>query len=101
MIKLGELGELEKNAIESLAKALGFFARNRAYGYIDRLANAFSLATARQVLTEVLRDLKSEHDRGESVFLPRPQDVELLLTLCEKDLTVLKIVAALALSYAR
>jgi len=52
-------------------------------------------------LTEALRDLRSEHDRGESVFLPRPQDVEVLLRLSEEDLSVLKILAALALSYAR
>ena len=101
MVKLSELGESEKQALENLARALSHFAKGRAYGYIDRLANAFSVTTARQVLTEALRDLRSEHDRGESVFLPRPQDVEVLLRLSEEDLSVLKIVAALALSYAR
>lgn len=101
MVRLRELGESEKQALENLARALSYFARNRAYGYIDRLANAFSIATARQVLTEALRDLKSEHDRGENVFLPRPQDVETVLRLSEDDLSMLKIVAALALSYMR
>ncbi|MCX8205188.1 MAG: hypothetical protein N3H31_06010, partial [Candidatus Nezhaarchaeota archaeon] len=53
----------------------------------------------RQVLMEALRDLRSMRDRGEDVRLPKPEDVETLLKLSEGDLSILKVVAALALSY--
>ncbi|MEM2498254.1 MAG: hypothetical protein QXR81_07765 [Candidatus Nezhaarchaeales archaeon] len=96
---LSELKEEEREALENLAKALAYFARGRAYGYIDRLANAFSVVTARQVVTEALRDLRSLRDRGEDAYLPKLKDVEAVLRLSESDLSVLKVVAALALSY--
>lgn len=100
VVKLSELSEGERKALESVARALGYFARERTYGYIDRLANAFNVVTARHVITEALRDLKSERDQGEvRIWLPKAEEVEVVLKLCEKDLSVLKVLASLALAY--
>ena len=99
-VRLSALSEDERRALDSIARALSYFARERIYGYIDKLANAFNVVTARHVITEALRDLKSERDRGnEKIWLPRAEDVEVVLKLCEKDLSVLKILASLALAY--
>ncbi|MGC8987814.1 hypothetical protein [Infirmifilum sp.] len=95
-----DLNEEEKKALRNLARGLSYFARERAYGYIDRIANAYSVITLRQVLMEALRDLKSEYDRGEDVFMPTGKDVETFSKLAELDLSFAKIVASLAISYS-
>jgi len=99
VVSLSDLSPEEREAVRSLARALSYFARERAYGYIDRLANAFSILTARHVLTEMLRDLKSERDRGADVWIPKGNEVEKVLEIAEKDLSILKVVASLALAY--
>jgi intergrase/recombinase len=99
-IHYSSLSEEEVSAVRSVARGLSYFARERAYGYIDRVANAFSVTTLRQVLTEFLRDLKSEQDRGAEVFMPSAKDVETFLKLAERDLSIAKVVASLALAYS-
>ena len=99
MLRLRDLGDEDRRAVESVARALSYFAKSKAYGYIDRLANAFSVTTARHVITEALRDLKSERDRDPNVWLPKGDDVERVLKLIEVDLSILKVIASLALSY--
>jgi len=99
MIRLNELSGDEMKALTNIAKALSYFARERAYGYIDRLANAFSTNTVRQVLSEAIRDLKSEYDRGANVFMPKGSDVEIVLRLSERDPSILKVVSSLAIAY--
>ncbi len=94
------LSSEDEIAIKNIARGLSYFARERAYGYIDRMANAFSIITLRHVLSEFLRDLKSEYDRGANVFMPSAKDVEAFLRLAEKDLSIVKIVASLALAYS-
>jgi len=90
----------ETLAVRNVARGLSYFARERAYGYVDRIANAFSITTLRQVLTEFLRDLKSEQDRGAKIFIPSAKDIETLLKLAERDLSIAKVVASLALAYS-
>jgi CRISPR type I-A-associated protein Csa5 len=46
-----------------------------------------------------MRDLHSEYSRGMNVYLPSEKDLEIFLRLVEKDLSLVKIVVALALSY--
>lgn len=99
-IYLTQLSDEERKALDNLAKAFSYFARERAYGYIDRLANTYSIASLRLVLEEALRALKSERDRGETIFMPTGRDVETFMTLVERDLDLTKIVASLALAYS-
>lgn len=98
-VRIGSLSDEELEALRNVAKALSYFVRNRVYSYIDRLANAFSISSVRQVLSEALRDLKSEKDRGENVWLPRPSDIETVLRLSEADLSVLKVLASMAITH--
>jgi len=95
---LTSLNDRDKKAIYNVAKALSYFVKERAYGYIDRLANAFSISTARHVLEEALRDLASLKTRGEEIYMPSKDDIERILNLVEKDLSILKVITALALS---
>lgn len=99
-VNLNSLGEEEKKSLWSMAKALSYFAKIRAYGYVDRLANVFSVISLRQVLSEAIRDLKSEYDRGEKVYMPTALDVELFIKLAEKDLSIARVTASLALAYS-
>ncbi|MEM4971889.1 MAG: hypothetical protein QXE01_11640 [Sulfolobales archaeon] len=104
-LKISSLSDEERRALLNIARALSYFARERAYGYIDRIANSFSQATLRHVISEALRSLKSERDReGEGgehkIFMPTASDVEIFLRLAEKDLSVAKIVASLAIAYS-
>ena len=96
---LKELDDEKRTSLYNVSRALRYFVANRSYGYIDRLANAFSLATLRHVLSEIMRDLRSAFDRGESVYLPSDKDIENLLLLAEKDLSIVKIVVAYALAF--
>ncbi len=99
VIFLDKLEPEKKRSLENISRALRYFAVNRNYGYIDRLANAYSIITLRQVVSEIMRDLRSEHDRGEPVYVPNEKEIEDLLTLAEKDMSIVKIVAARALAY--
>jgi len=103
-LRISSLSEEERRAVLNIARALSYFARERAYGYIDRIANSFSHTTLRHVLSEALRSLKSEWDRepegGHRIFMPTASDVELFLKLAERDLSVAKVVASLALAYS-
>lgn len=99
-INLNLLNEEERKSLWSIAKALSYFARVRAYGYVDRLANVFSTISLRQVLSEAIRELKSEYDRGEQIYMPTALDVELFIKIAEKDLSIARVVASLALAYS-
>jgi len=99
-VRYSGLSEEEVSAVRNVARGLSHFARERVYGYVDRVANAFSVTTLRQVLTEFLRDLKSEQDRGADVFVPSAKDVETFLRVAERDLSIAKVVASLALAYS-
>jgi hypothetical protein len=104
-LRISSLSDEERRAIINIARALSYFARERAYGYIDRIANSFSQATLRHVISEALRSLKSERDRESEgsehrIFMPTANDVEIFLKLAEKDLSMAKIVASLAIAYS-
>jgi len=98
MVKVSQLSEEQLESLRSVARALSYFVRNKVYSYVDRLANAFSISSVRQVLSEALRDLKSEKDRGEDVWLPKSSDVETLLKLAEADPSVLKVLASMSIA---
>jgi len=98
-ISYTSLNDEEKKALDNIARALRYFAINRSYGYVDRLANVYSISALRHVLSEIMRDLHSEYSRGMNVYLPSEKDLEIFLRLAEKDLSLVKIVVALALSY--
>jgi len=81
-LRISSLSDEERRAIINIARALSYFARERAYGYIDRIANSFSQATLRHVISEALRSLKSERDREAEdsehrIFMPTANDVEI------------------------
>lgn len=95
---MDSLDEREWIALQNIARAFSYFARMRAYGYIDRLANVFSTTSLRQVLVEALRDLKSEFDRGERIFMPTSIDVENFIKIAEKDLSLVKVAMSIALA---
>ncbi|MEM1703509.1 MAG: hypothetical protein QW794_04945 [Thermosphaera sp.] len=99
-VSIASLPEKERRSLVNVARALSYFARVRAYGYVDRLANTFSTASLRQVIAEAIRDLKSEYDRGEQVFMPTATDVETFIALAERDLSIAKVAASLALAYS-
>ncbi|MEM2288757.1 MAG: hypothetical protein QXL30_04705 [Sulfolobales archaeon] len=99
-VSIASLPEKERRSLVNVARALSYFARVRAYGYVDRLANTFSMASLRQVLAEAIRDLKSEYDRGEQVFMPTATDVETFIALAERDLSIAKVAASMALAYS-
>jgi hypothetical protein len=102
-VMVSSLSDEERKAVINIARALSYFARERAYGYIDRIANAFSQETLRHVLSEALRSLKSERDResGEAkIFMPTASDVETFLKLAERDLSIAKVVASLSIAYS-
>ena len=109
--------------MRNVARGLKVFAAQRAFGYIDRLANAFSVESLRQILYEFLRDLGVEESQARVVkrddrevkvvevskesgkkelvelFMPSARDIETLLSLAEKDISIAKVVASLALTY--
>ena len=97
-VSYSSLNEDEKRALDNVAKALRYFVINRSYGYVDRLANVYSIRTLRYVLSEIMRDLHSEYSRGEKVFLPSDRDLDIFLRLAEKDLSIVRVAVALALS---
>lgn len=99
-VSLASLSERERRSLLNVARALSYFARARAYGYVDRLANAFSAVSLRQVLAEAVRDLKSEYDRGERVFMPTASDLETFAALAERDLSIARVAASLALAFS-
>lgn len=104
-VRISSLSDEERRAVINIARALSYFARERAYGYIDRIANSFSQSTLRHVISEALRSLKSEKDSEDEggerrIFMPSANDVETFLKLAEKDLSVAKIAAALAIAYS-
>ena len=93
------LVEEDWEALRSIARMLNAFARERAYGYLDRLANAYSAKAAESVIREALRDARSLRAQGEKIHIPTIDVVERFLRLVESDVSVCSKVVALALAF--
>lgn len=93
------LSEEEWEALRSIARMLNTFARERAYGYLDRLANAYSSRAAESVIREALRDARSLLAQGTKIHIPSANVIEKFLKLIETDISVCSKVVALALAF--
>jgi len=93
------LSEGDWEVLREIAKMLNVFAKEKAYGYLDRLANAYSAKAAELVLREALRDARSLLGQGTWIPIPRANVVERFLKLVEKDINVCTKVVALALAF--
>ncbi|MEB3780360.1 MAG: hypothetical protein GSR85_09070 [Desulfurococcales archaeon] len=91
--------EDEMKSIRDVARGLSYFARERMYRYIDRIADAFSPQLSVAALREALRVLNSEYSRGEPVYLPSKESVEKVIKLMYSRRDVGDVLAALALSW--
>ena len=94
-----ELEEREWEAVREVARALRFFAENRMYTYIDRIADAYSPVVAVAALKDALRALRSEAARNASIYLPSEDNVELVIKLLSRNRDLGNVLAALALAF--
>ena len=78
---------------------LNAFAREKAFGYLDRLANAYNPKAAEAVLREALRDARSLLGQGVKIHIPNTETIEKFLKLVTKDINVCNKVVALALAF--
>ncbi len=90
----------EMKSIREVARGLSYFARERMYRYIDRIADAFSPQLSVAALREALRVLNSEYNRGEDVYIPSKDSVEKVINLMYTRRDVGDVLAALALAWA-
>ena len=84
---------------EPIARMLRYYVQNRRYGYIDRLANAYKPEVAIVVLEEALREARSAQGIGERVYVPSEEETRAFMRRVMEDMSIVKVVAALALSY--
>lgn len=96
------LSDDDWRALRDVARGLQYFALNRNYTFIDRIADAFSPSVAVAALRDAVRVLSSEASRGleaeEKIHVPRASSVERVIRLLQKYRGVGDILAALALS---
>ena len=91
--------EKEWESMRSVARMLNFFVRNNKYGYVDRLANAYSAAAAVQTLEEALREARSALSQGEAVHIPSDDSLRTVIELLGRSRGAAKIIASLALAF--
>jgi len=89
----------EWNAVREVARALRFFAEERMYTYIDRIADAYSPSIAIAALKDALRALRSEVARRPNIYLPSENSIETVIKLLSEKRDLGSILAALALSF--
>jgi len=94
-----KLSDDDWKAIRDVAKALGYFARESMFNYIDRIGDAYSGEIAVAALRDALRALQSARNQGLPVYLPSPSSVEHVIKLLEENTRVGYIISALALAY--
>jgi len=87
------------NAVRDLASMFRYFVRNRKYGYVDRLANAYNPRVAEITIREALREARSAFDQNEKVHLPSEDNVKRVIELINKDLSIAGLLAALSLAF--
>jgi len=93
------LSPKEWDAIREVARALRFFAEERMYTYIDRIADAFSPNIAVAALKDALRALRSEVTRNPNIYLPSENSIEIVIKLLSEKRDSGNVLAALALSF--
>lgn len=94
-----KLTEEDWSVLREVASMLNTFVREGAFGYPDRLANAYSPRTAETVIREALRDARSLLRQGTKIYIPTIEVIEKFLKLVEKDVNVCSKVVALALAF--
>jgi len=85
--------------MSDVARMLNFFVRNSKYGYVDRLANAYSVTAAIQTLEEALREARSAQSQGEAVHIPSEESFRMVIELLSTRREATKIIAGLALAF--
>lgn len=94
-----QLSDEDWRAVRDVARALGYFAREGMFNYIDRVGDAFSGETAVAALRDALRALQSARNQGLPVYLPSPSSVERVIRLLGENARIGYVVSALALAY--
>jgi len=89
----------EWESMHEVARMLNYFVRSSKYGYVDRLANAYSLSAAIQTLEEALREARSAQSQGEKVHIPSDDAIKVTFELLSRRLEAAKVIASLALAY--
>jgi hypothetical protein len=89
----------EWEVLKDVARTIRYFVRDRKYGYVDKLANAFTAQVAEVALREAIRDARSAADQGEKVHLPSDNVIKDLIELLKRDLSAAGVLATLALVY--
>ncbi len=93
------LNEEDWKAIRDVARALGYFAKEGMFNYIDRIGDSYSSSSAVAALRDALRALQSARNQGESVHIPSPRSVEHVVKLLNRNIRVGYVISALALAY--
>lgn len=94
-----QLPDEDWKAVREVARALGYFAREGMFSYIDRIGDAFSAEAAVAALRDALRALQSAKNQGLPVYVPSPSSVERVAKLIGRNIGVCYVVSALALAY--
>lgn len=104
---LGEVGmikpEIIKNkAINSLARTLRYFVRERKYHYADALRNARKESKDfEETMTKMLREGRLRLEQKEKIHLPNDEEVKEVFQLVEKDFEGVKTaIVLLGLSFS-
>ncbi|MEM4469147.1 MAG: hypothetical protein QW607_01140 [Desulfurococcaceae archaeon] len=85
--------EEEWEAIQDVARMLREHVKDNNYSYVDKLANAFNSYVAEVSIEEALRA-----SRSKGTWIASEDCVKTVINLLRKDLSVAKVIAALALS---
>ncbi|MEM0217683.1 MAG: hypothetical protein QXF49_02740 [Thermosphaera sp.] len=88
-----EYTEEEWQAIKDVAKMLREHVKDENYSYVDKLANAFNSYVAEVSIEEALRA-----SRSKGTWIASEDHVKMVINLLRKDLSVARVIAALALS---
>lgn len=89
----GKYSEEEWEAIRDVAKMLRAHITDKNYCYIDKLANAFNSYVAEVSIEEALRA-----SRSKGTWVASEDSVKTVINLLRKDLSVARIIAAIALA---
>ncbi|MCR8487245.1 MAG: hypothetical protein NDP22_02390 [Crenarchaeota archaeon] len=85
--------EEEWKAIQDIARMLREHVKDNNYSYVDKLANAFNSYVAEVSIEEALRA-----SRSKGTWIASEDHVKTVINLLRKDLSVARVIAALALS---
>ncbi|HIE36292.1 MAG TPA: type I-A CRISPR-associated protein Csa5, partial [Candidatus Omnitrophica bacterium] len=91
---------IENRAIQSLAKTLRYFVREKKYGYIDNLRNAKKESRDfEECLSKMLRETRLRFEQDKKIHPPREDEIREIFKLANENFEDVKIsLVMLALS---